>query len=171
MQPGTGCPLYIITGASGVGKSALCRELAQIQTEYITLESDLLWDEIYNTPQDGYRRYRETWMTLCAAISKAGKPVVLCGCATPDQFEVCDARHFFTEIRTIALIARPEILEARLRQGRHVEDEGWIRSSLDFNHWLASHADAFTPPMRLLDTSFLTPPEAAQQADRWIRSW
>ena len=69
MPNGSNCPLYIVTGASGVGKSALCREMAKIQSGYIVLDSDLLWDEIYNTPEDGYRRYRETWMTLCAAIS------------------------------------------------------------------------------------------------------
>ena len=107
MPNGSNCPLYIVTGASGVGKSALCREMAKIQSGYIVLDSDLLWDEIYNTPEDGYRRYRETWMTLCAAISDAGHPVVLCGCATPGQFEACDARRLFTEIRTIALVARP----------------------------------------------------------------
>ena len=130
MPNGSNCPLYIVTGASGVGKSALCREMAKIQSGYIVLDSDLLWDEIYNTPEDGYRRYRETWMTLCAAISDAGHPVVLCGCATP-----------------------------------------WIRGSLDFNDWLVGHADTSVPPMRLLDTSLLTPQKAAEQADRWISSW
>lgn len=60
MPNGSNCPLYIVTGASGVGKSALCREMAKIQSGYIVLDSDLLWDEIYNTPEDGYRRYRET---------------------------------------------------------------------------------------------------------------
>lgn len=171
MPNGSNCPLYIVTGASGVGKSALCREMAKIQSGYIVLDSDLLWDEIYNTPEDGYRRYRETWMTLCAAISDAGHPVVLFGCATPGQFEACDARRLFTEIRTIALVARPEILTARLRQGRLIDDENWIRGSLDFNDWLVGHADTSVPPMRLLDTSLLTPQKAAEQADRWISSW
>ena len=30
MPNGSNCPLYIVTGASGVGKSALCREMAKI---------------------------------------------------------------------------------------------------------------------------------------------
>ena len=158
MPNGSNCPLYIVTGASGVGKSALCREMAKIQSGYIVLDSDLLWDEIYNTPEDGYRRYRETWMTLCAAISDKDRVVAL-------EYQL------FTEIRTIALVARPEILTARLRQGRLIDDENWIRGSLDFNDWLVGHADTSVPPMRLLDTSLLTPQKAAEQADRWISSW
>ena len=71
----------------------------------------------------------------------------------------------------MSLDARPEILTARLRQGRLIDDENWIRGSLDFNDWLVGHADTSVPPMRLLDTSLLTPQEAAEQADRWISSW
>lgn len=51
------------------------------------MESDILWNEYYNTQRDGYGMYRSLWMTLCANISQCGKPVVLCGCTTPDQFE------------------------------------------------------------------------------------
>ena len=37
-------PLFIVTGASCVGKSTLCNELFINEKEYIVMESDLLWN-------------------------------------------------------------------------------------------------------------------------------
>jgi broad-specificity NMP kinase len=91
-------PLFIITGASGVGKSTTCEILFQNETEYIIMESDLLWHDIYYTPKDNYRKYRELWLRVCANISQIGKPVVLCGCVTPEQFDVCMEKELFKEI-------------------------------------------------------------------------
>lgn len=47
-------PLFIVTGASCVGKSTLCNEMLINEKEYIVMESDLLWNDIYNTPEDDY---------------------------------------------------------------------------------------------------------------------
>ena len=37
-------PLFIVTGASCVGKPTLCNELFINEKEYIVMESDLLWN-------------------------------------------------------------------------------------------------------------------------------
>ena len=47
-----------------------------IYLEEIVMESDLLWHEIYDTPEDNYYAYRQLWMRVCGAISQGGKPVV-----------------------------------------------------------------------------------------------
>ena len=97
--------LFVISGASCIGKSTACEILFRNEKDYIVMESDLLWSERYNTPENNYREYRELWMRLCCNISQIGMPVVLCGCAVPEQFEVCDARKYFTEIIYIAVVA------------------------------------------------------------------
>lgn len=168
MTPTKKLPLFIISGASGVGKSTMSEVLFQKETEYIVMESDILWDEMYNTPQDDYRKYRELWLTLCGNISQIGLPVVLCGCAVPKQFEVCDGRNFFSEIHYLAVVSDSEILERRMRSGRNVTDENWIKSSIDFNNWLKNNAEKTEPTIKLLDNSFLTPLEAAEKANEWI---
>ena len=89
-------PLFIVTGASCVGKSTACQVLLDSETDYIVMESDLLWSGHYNTPEDGYKAYRELWMNVAAHIAQIGKPVVLCGCAVPEQFENTAARVLFT---------------------------------------------------------------------------
>lgn len=163
-------PLFLVTGASGVGKSSLCQQLLNRETEYIVMESDILWHDRFNTPEDGYRAYRETWLTLCAHISQIGKPVVLCGCVTPEQLETLKSRSFFTELFYLAVVCEDSALEHRMRDGRGITDENWIQSSLSFNRWLREHRNLPAETFFALDTTRLTPQEAAPLADMWILS-
>lgn len=162
-------PLFIVTGASCVGKSTLCNELFINEKEYIVMEGDLLWNDIYNTPDDDYYEYNRLWLRVCANISQGGKPVVLCGCRVPKQLENLPERKLFTDIHYLAVVCDDAVLEERMRKGRGVHDENWIRSSVDFNKWLKSHSDeADSSPVTLLDTSEISPAQAARIADNWI---
>ena len=169
MRPTKRLPLFIISGASGVGKSTLCEILFQREQDYIVLESDIIWHDVYNTPEDEYRRYRQTQMMLCANIAQAGKPVVLCGCATPKQFEPLEQRELFTDIHYLAVVCGEGELLHRLRKGRKVKDKDWLEGSLHFNAWLKENAAHTAPPMQLLDITGLSPEAAAAGADAWIR--
>ncbi|MCI8614467.1 hypothetical protein D7V94_05530 [Parablautia intestinalis] len=168
MKPTNKQPLFIITGASCVGKSTLCEQLFLHEKDYIVMESDLLWNDMYNTPEDDYCAYRRLWMRMCANISQIGKPVVLCGCAIPKQFENQPEREMFSDIYYLAAVCGDEVLEDRMRNGRKVNEEGWIKSSLDFNNWLKQNADKTSPRITLLDTTNLSPSQAAGIADSWI---
>lgn len=169
MTPINKQPLFIITGASCVGKSTVCEQLFKNEKDYIVMESDLLWQDVYNTPEDGYCEYRQLWMRVCANISQIGLPVVLCGCSVPSQYEQHSTRELFTEVHYLAVICDDAALEQRMRNGRGVSDENWIKSSLDFNCWLKENADKTEPRITLLDTTNKTPSEAAAIADRWIK--
>lgn len=169
MNPTRKLPLFCITGASGAGKSTACGELFRNEKDYIVLESDIAWNNVYNTPQDGYRAYREMWMRLCAGISQSGLPCVLCGCCTPEQFEPLEQRALFTEIHYLAVVCDGGTLRSRLADGRGVTDEGWIQSSLSFNRWLIENGEKNSPRIALLNTSDLSPQQAAAGIDRWIR--
>jgi len=170
MTPTVKQPLFIVTGASGVGKSSACEVLFKQEKDYIVLESDILWNPVYDgPPDDGYRAYREVWLNMCANVSQIGKPCVLCGCCEPRHFEVCDARKFFTVLHYAAVVCRNDILEHRMRVGRGIADDNWIHGSQFFNQWLIENAEQTEPPMTLVDSSDLTPEKAAIQLDRWIR--
>jgi broad-specificity NMP kinase len=166
MKPDKKLPLFIITGASGVGKSTTCEMLFQNESEYIVMESDLLWHDVYNTPKDNYRNYRELWLRVCANISQIGKPTVLCGCAVPEQFEVCIEKELFTKIYYLAIICDDEILENRMRNGRKITDENWIKSSIDFNRWIKENAKKQN--IDLINTTRLSLEQAAKEIDKWI---
>ncbi len=167
MTPTIKQPLFIISGASGVGKSTLCELLFLYETDYIVLESDIFWHDIFNTPEDNYKMYRQMWLRLCSNISQIGKPIVLCGCATPEQFEELPERNAFTDIFYLAVVCTNTALKDKMKNGRGISDEKWIMSSLEFNDWLIKNGES--NGMFLLDNTHRDPLDCAKIADQWIR--
>ena len=161
-------PLFIITGASGVGKSTVAEMLFANETKYIVLESDILWNDIYNKPEEDYKEYREIWLNLCSHVSQIGLPVVLCGCATPEQFENCINRKWVSSIHYLAVVSEDSVLEARMRYGRKITDENWVQGSKQFNQWLKGNAKKTTPPITLYDYSTSSASDAAKDIHEWI---
>jgi hypothetical protein len=169
MNPTNKQQLFIVTGASGVGKSAACEVLFQKEQDYIVLESDILWDSRFDgDPDGGYREFRELWMTMCANISQIGKPCVLCGCAEPRHFELRDARHYFADIHYLSVVCREEVMRYRMKELRGINDENWINGSVFFNNWLIENADKTEPHMTLVDNSDLSITECAEKIHEWI---
>jgi AAA domain-containing protein len=167
-------PLFILTGASGVGKSAVCFELAAKMNDAVVMESGILWRREFDQPETNYRAFRETWLRVCKNISQAGKPVVLCGVGEPTQFEQCIERRYFSELHYLALICDEQILAARL--GNRPTLLGWfkgefIEEQIVFNRWLQTNARNTEPPMTLLDTSEITVAETVEKVEQWIRSF
>lgn len=169
MTPTKKQPLFIITGASCAGKSTTCEILFQKEQDYLVMESDLLWEERYNTPDDNYCDFRRLWMRICANIAQIGKPAVLCGCAVPEQFECQPERELFSEIFYLAVVCDEEQLLKRAKEGRKVTEEEWLKSSVDFNNWLIKNGKNAVPPIELLNTTDLTPEEAADAMEQWIQ--
>ena len=166
-------PLFILTGASGVGKSTVCLKLAAKTKDLVVMESDILWRAEFDQPETNYREYRETWLRVCKNISQAGKPVVLCGIGEPSQFEQCIERRYFSELHYLALICDDQIHASRLQhrplwQGSFKDE--FIKGQVTFNRWLQDNARITEPPMTLLDTSELTVDETVEKVARWIRS-
>ena len=93
---------------------------------------------------------------------------MLCGCVVPKQFELCNGRSSFSSIYYLAVVSDDNALEDRMRLGRNVMDDNWIKSSIDFNRWLMNNADKTNPHIKLLNNTKLTPEEAAEIADAWI---
>ena len=107
-------PLFVLTGASGAGKTAVCLALAAKMSECVFMESDVLWRTEFATPDDGYRAYRNLWLRVAKNINQAGRPVVLCGSAIPEQFEGCPERRYFSTIHYLAMVCDDNVLMERL---------------------------------------------------------
>jgi hypothetical protein len=165
-------PLFVITGASGVGKSITCLALAAKTKDFVVMESDILWRDEFNQPATDYRNYREMWLRVCKNISQAGKPVILCGAGVPEQFEQCVERRYFSAIHYLALVCTDEALESRLRSRpawRGSSEDEYIRTHVAFNRWLKENARSTQPPMSLLDTSELAVDESVERVEKWVR--
>ena len=166
-------PLFVLTGASGVGKTTTCLALAARPNDFVPMEGDIFWgvfDEL-NRAGTNYRRYREMWLRVCKNISQAGKPVLLCGVGEPTQFEQCVERRYFSEIFYLALVCEDEVLAARLSSRawtREATAGERMKKELAFNQWLKDNAKSTKPPMALLDTTELSIDETATAVVRWV---
>ena len=164
-------PLFVLTGASGVGKTTTCLALTAKTNDLVVMESDILWSDQFNQPERNYRNYREMWLRVCKNISQAGKPVILIGVGEPTQFELCVERRYFSKIYYLALVCNDDVLVSHLKNRpawRATSGDEFIQRQVTFNHWLKDNAPKSQPPMDLLDTSELTPEQTAEDVLRWV---
>lgn len=137
------------------------------------MESDILWRDEFNQSTTDYVDYREMWLRVCKNIAQAGKPVVLCGAAVPDQFERCIERRYFSVLHYLALICDEEVLVSRLRKRpawRGSSRQEYIDEHIAFNLWLKHNAGNTQPPMTLLNTTELTVNESVEAVEDWLRT-
>jgi broad-specificity NMP kinase len=157
-------PFFSVTGASGSGKSTICRRLWHLLPECVTLDGDLLWSPaLWKTPDAFYER----WLIVAAQIAQSGRPVVVCTAAMPGAWEDTPWRVFFTDVHVLALVCDDDALLRRLAErNRRADAEApadFLDQTLTFNRWLREHVQAS------VDTDRTSPEEAATQVAAWVR--
>jgi predicted kinase len=165
-------PLFVLTGASGAGKSSVCLHLPATLPECVAIESDILWRSEFATPDDNYRSYRNLCLRVAKNVAQGGRPVVLCGTALPDQFESCPERRYFTALHYLALVCDDELLAARLRARpawRGAGDDAFVNTMTTFNGWIKAHAAGTQPQMTLLDTTAVSVEQSVAHVAAWVR--
>ena len=163
--PFTRLPLFFLSGASCSGKSTAASLLFERQKEYITMECDILWGAHFDTPEDDYAAFRDTWLRMAGNYARYGLSTLLCGCITPEQIEKRWRKAYFSSLNYAAIVLSDEEMNRRLDM-RGASDEGWRRSSLDFNRWLREHGEG--AGMYVIDATSLTPEETAAKVHEWI---
>jgi chloramphenicol 3-O-phosphotransferase len=164
--------LLIVSGASGAGKSAVCRALMGTMDEVVLLEGDILWRAEF--AEDNYRGFFETWLRVCKNISQSGRPVAVfnAGMGVPGNVEPCVERRYFSTVHYMALVCDDETLTRRLRQRpewRGSGEQGYIEEHVRFNRWFKENAHTATPKINLLDTTEVCVDETAEQVAAWMR--
>jgi AAA domain-containing protein len=160
-------PLFVLNGATGVGKSTIGSLAAELLPECIHLDSDLLWSMDYSGDDAAVADYFARWLRLVAEISQSGHPVVLRGANNPDRWAGSPLGSYFSGIHYLALVASPEAHEARLRAREFpedVENDPNFRDYLAHNLWLRANA------IDQLDTTVLEPVDAAACVAAWVRA-
>lgn len=164
-------PLFLVSGASGSGKSAVCLELGSKLKDVVVLEGDVLWRKEFDKPEDDYREFWDVWLRLCVDISQSGRPVVLFASARPAQLEERPARRYFSEIHYLALVCDDEALVERLHGRPKLRDsskEENIEKHVKWNRWLRENALSTNPPMAVVNTSGVSVQDAANQVAEWV---
>lgn len=164
--------LFVITGASGTGKTTLCLALIPALPECVVIESDILWGLLPATPEDNYQDYRNAWLRIAKNIGQAGKPIVLCGSALPEQFEHCPERRYFSTLYYLAIVCSDDVLVERLQNRptwRKSNSPEVLETMIHFNQWLKENAHLTFPSMILYDTSHRSIAETTADVANWIR--
>jgi predicted kinase/ribosomal protein S27AE len=155
-------PLFVVTGASGTGKSTITGPLRSLLPGCLVLESDV----ILHVAALGWDTWRNTWLQLCHAAALGGQVTVLTGSLTPDQLERLPARKLIGPIHFALLDCPDEVLAGRLRAR-----PAWRASSSDatiiehqrFAAWLRARiAPSF-------DTSAASAAEVAADVAAWVQ--
>ncbi|MEM7029780.1 MAG: AAA family ATPase [Chloroflexota bacterium] len=158
-------PLFIVTGASGTGKTTIVPELQKRLPEWAVFETDILHDS-----GNDWQMIKCNWLRIAHSLAQSNRPVLLCGTITPENILDCDHRPFFSSIHFLALHCEPEALAERLRN--RPAWRGWnednIREHQQFDQWLIDNAKtAFNPPLSIVDTTNVSIQDVADQVCQW----
>ncbi|MBZ0315638.1 MAG: AAA family ATPase [Anaerolineae bacterium] len=165
-------PLFVITGASGSGKSTIALPLARRLQTATVLETDLFLGATELDASNDYIDFRDYCLRVARDVGQSGKPVVLVGTATPGQYEKCQNSGFFRTIHYLALVCQDAILEDRLRGRPHwrgVDTQG-IAKMVEYNDWLKDRIEDLDYDVRLLDNSTMNILRTVDTVIQWVES-
>ena len=157
-----GLPLFVVTGASGAGKTTVTEPLRRLLPDCDVFEAD----STLRVAALGLDTWRNTWLRLVHEVALNGRVTVLCGSLMPDQLESVPARKLLGPIHFCNLDCRDDVLAERLRarpSWRHRSSESAILDHQRFAAWLRTHIQP------CWDSSVLTPGEVAGQIATWVR--
>jgi RNase adaptor protein for sRNA GlmZ degradation len=155
-------PTFVVTGASGAGKTTVTGPLRRLLPDCAVFEVDL----ILQISALGWEALGDTWLRLAHAEAMNGRVTVLCGSMVPDRLDALPARKLLGPIHSCNLDSPDEVLAARLRarpSWRHSSLESAIVEHQRFAAWLRTHIQP------TYDTSVLTPEETAERIATWVR--
>jgi hypothetical protein len=139
----------------------------------VLLDSDILWRPEFNSPENNYRDYFETWLRVGKNIAQSGRPVALfgAGVGVPQNLESCVERRYFPVIHYLALVCSDDALSERLQHRpawRGSGEDSYIAEHQRFNQWFKNYNESQQPPIELIDTSKCSLQESTFQVKKWI---
>jgi hypothetical protein len=157
--------MFVLIGASGAGKTTVGNELLGHTTDPVVLDCDILWSKEMDSPDDGYARFRSTWLRVAANIHQSGRSTLLIGSGTPEGYEGRPERALVGSIHWMALVCDDDVLETRLRERpvwRGVTDS-FVTAMQAFNGYLRARAD-----IRVVDTTHASVAETVDEVRAWL---
>ncbi|WP_433181716.1 AAA family ATPase [Actinoallomurus sp. CA-150999] len=132
-------PLFVVTGASGSGKTAVLAGLARrLQGRCVTFDADLLMDAagaLSGSRPIDWPAFRDAWLAVAHGVAQSGMPTVLLGPFIPTHLQELPARRWIGDIHFIVLDCPDELRRARINarppwRSRDIEEQ------VEFGQWL-----------------------------------
>jgi gluconate kinase len=153
-------PLFVVTGASGTGKSTIVEPLRRRLPDCLIVETDV----ILHVAALGWDTWRNTWLQLAHAIALNRRATVLCGSLLPEQLEGLPARRLVGPIHFCNLDCPDAVLATRLRA--RPAWRGWHEATIVEHQRFAAKLRAQIQPT--FDTSVLRIQEVADCVAGWV---
>ena len=156
-------PLFVVTGASGAGKSTIAGPLRSLLHGCLVIEADV----ILHVAALGWDTWRNTWLQLAHAAALGGQPTVLTGALTPDQLECLPGRKLIGSIHFALLDCPDDVMADRLRARpawRESSSPAKVTEHQRFAAWLRAR---ITPSF---DTSTTSAAEVADGVAAWVQA-
>jgi len=160
-------PLFVVTGASGSGKSTVLPELLRcLAGQCAVFDVDWLIDPLSRAAKDGqtdWDSFRDAWLHVAHGVAQNGLPTLLLGPFIPEHLESPPGRRWVDEIHYLVLDCPDELrrqrIEARPRwRGRDIDEQ------TAFGRWLRQN---LAP---VIDTSTDSPAGVAQRVAAWVQA-
>jgi predicted kinase len=161
-------PLFVVTGASGSGKTTIFGPLARLLAgRCIVFDVDWLLDAsstlaggaaLTEIPWAGFD---QAWLAVAHGVAQSGLPTVLLGTITPDRVQSNVGRKWVGDVHALLLDCPDEIRRHRIesRPSWRLRD---VTDQISFGRWLR---ETIT---NQVDTSRGTPEAAAGAVVDWI---
>ena len=162
-------PLFVLTGCSGMGKTTTGIEIMKQQNEFIVLDADMFYSIMPHDTQEDYYNQIEQVESLSKNIMQTGKTVLWTMAGNLDKLNHVYNRRFIGEIYCLALVCEEEELRRRMTEGRKITDEGWIQSSVEYNHYFKTHDCLADMPFEVFDTTGKSVPQVAEYVIGWVK--
>jgi hypothetical protein len=158
-------PLFVVTGASGAGKTAVLAPLARLLARRcVTFDMDWLLDSV-DALSGGkviaWPAFRDAWLSVAHGVAQAGMPTVLLGPLIPEHVDALPARRWFGEIHYLLLDCSDEMRRRRIER-RAVWRSRDINEQTQFGRWLRQNISD------RIDTSACTPEDTAEAVAAWV---
>jgi ribosomal protein S27AE len=155
-------PLFVVSGASGTGKSTITGPLGDLLPGCLVFEVDV----ILHVAALGWDTWRNTWLQLVHAAALGGQVTVLTGTLTPDQLARLPARRLIGPIHFALLDCPDDLLAQRLRARpawRGSSSQAKITENQRFAAWLRARIRP------VFATSTGSAAEIAGQVASWVK--
>jgi len=139
-------PLFLISGASGTGKSTLVCLLRPLLPDCVVVGGDLLVDVTNRDRQSFLGR----WLRVAYATAQSGHPIVIAGVIEKTELDAHVDRSLVGQIHVIGLHTNEEVrvarLQARPRWAKHSAEKraARIAEHVDFAKRVAEDAELFS---------------------------
>ena len=159
-------PLFVVTGASGSGKTTIFPELLDRMAGWCAVfDVDWLIDPLGRAGKDGqvdWPAFRDTWLHVAHGVAQNGLPTLLLAPFIPQHLNDLPGRAWIGEIHYLVLDCADDERRRRI-EARPKWRSRDIDAQIGFSRWLREN---LAP---VIDTSRHSPSEVADTVAAWVR--